>query len=183
MNSNTQLIYERMQEIARQPHTMFVAQMVAGSYVASNNTISVRIQGWDMPVEGVRLGVLSVEQLPMLWVPEDDSMLIVCTIYGMGEWYVLQAAKVRKVVLTIGDAELAVDILGISMKKGHTLLQLSAAACTLKTERESLYQILYDLLQAITSITVATAAGTSGIPTNVADFLRIQGRLGLLLEH
>ena len=83
----------------------------------------------------------------------------------------------------LGMAEFAVINLWNRLKKGITLLQLSAGAWTLKTERESLYQILYELLQAITSITVATASGTSGIPTNVADFLRIQARLGLLLEH
>lgn len=183
MNSNTQLIFEHLQDIARQPPTMFVGHMLAGSYVASSNTVSVQIQGWNMPVEGVRLGVLSVEQIPTLYVPEDGSMLIVCAIQGMAEWFVLQATQLRKIVLSLSDAQLLVDNHGIRLSNGHTILQMTATSCSLKTERESLYQILFDMLQAISSITVATAAGVSGIPSNVADFLRLQGRLGLLLEH
>ncbi len=52
----------------------------------------------------------------------------------------------------------------------------------LATENENLKDILNDLLDAITQLTVTTSTGASGVPINVSSFLQIKTRLDNLFN-
>lgn len=53
---------------------------------------------------------------------------------------------------------------------------------TLKTQNESLKQILSDMIDAINQITVPTGTGPSGVPINATAFTAIKERLNKLLK-
>lgn len=54
---------------------------------------------------------------------------------------------------------------------------------TIKSQNESLKQILSDMIDAINQITVPTGTGPSGIPINAANFTAIKQRLNNLLKE
>lgn len=110
----------------------------------------------DAEVLGVRLG--SSVDSGFYCVPEEDSIVLVSFISKEAA-FVSAFGKVEKVVFTASDK------------------------LVIKSEKESLKDLLEETLDAIQQITVPTGTGPSGTPVNATVFSQLSQRVSNLLEE
>ena len=154
----------------------------------------------DIPYENVLLyAVENTELKGQVLIPRIGSTVLVERIAN-DRYFVVMFSEIDKVLLTIGEktkAEISEE--NISIQTGDkTTVTVDAQNCLLQvgesmvkvTEKglrfvkggAGLKKTLEELIDAITKLTVTTGVGPSGVPVNVADFIKIKQGLNDFLE-
>lgn len=143
--------------------------------------------------------VENTELKGLVLIPKVGSTVLVERIAN-DRYFVAMFSEIEKVLLTIGEktkAEISEE--NISIQAGNkTTVMADAENCLLQvgesvvkaTEKgltiikggAGLKKTLEELIDAITKLTVTTGVGPSGVPINVADFIKIKQGLNDYLE-
>jgi len=108
MSKNRKKIVEALQGISAP-----VEDTVMSGYVKdvdeTKATMSVILNTGGQLIEGVMLHALSGSLKGIVVIPEADSDVVICSVDGSGEYMLLQADKVKKVLLDIGSMQAKVS--------------------------------------------------------------------------
>lgn len=135
----------------------------------------------DAVIHNVRLRAITDVADGCVIIPEEESDVVIGSIYGSGYYCLLQASKVKKVIIKMGNADVLVMNDEIYAKVGNTVHKMTASTHQIDTGQESMKQLLTDLIEEIKLITVTTAAGPSGTPINNPQLDAIKQRIPKLL--
>jgi len=109
------------------------------------------------------------------FVPKKESTVLVTKVDGAGtRLRVEMFSEIEKVMLTMGDESVGETALEFSITKD--------GGYKLNRGGSGLRKTLTDLCSAIEKLTVTTAMGPSGTPTNAAAFTKIKQELNDYLE-
>lgn len=136
----------------------------------------------DAVIHNVRLRAITDVVDGCVIIPEEESDVIIGSIYGTGYYCLIQASKVKKVIVKMGNADVLVMNDEITAKVGDTVHKMTASAHQIDTGNESMKQLLTDLIDEIKLITVTTSAGPSGTPINSPQLDAIKQRIPNLLS-
>ena len=184
MTKNAAKIRAGISALAGRPYEVISGTVVAGTFDTDANTISVLpTDATDdtQAIPNVTLNSVSENSNGLILYPKDDSNVIIGSIDGPGEWTLLKASDIDKLVITIGNVVYEMDSEQVNIQNGNTVLNLSDSLFKMNTSSENLFQLLKDLITYITALTVETPAGTSSVPVNIADFNNLLSRLNNLL--
>ena len=181
MNKTAIRIGDSIRNIAYKPNEIISGIVVAGSVDLTEYTMSVQPADDGAPIAGVNLNAITGSSDGVILVPADGSNVVVGCVDGPGEWVLLRASELVKVIVTIGAVTLNMDGSTIQLQNSDVVLQMTDSLFKLNTPGESFYNLLKDLINYIAALTVPTAAGTSGVPVNVASFNALLPRLDHLL--
>lgn len=183
MNRNTQKIGEALRAISVRPYEVIAGTVVEGSIDEDAYTISVQPTGDDATIiHGVLLNTIESSAFGLVLVPKEGSSVIIGSIDGPGEWVLLKANKLTTMTVTVAGALLKMTENGVEIKNGSSILEIGTHTFRMNTSSETLYQLLSDLITALTTLTVGTPAGVSTVPINVATFSTLLTRLNNLLN-
>jgi hypothetical protein len=182
MAKNATKIKAGIQALAHKPHELISGTVVPGSVDVTAYTVSVQPSNDDAPIEGVMLGTITNDANGMLLVPKDGSHVVIGCVDGPGEWTLLRAGVIDKALITIGSIKYEMDDTQVCISNGNTVFSVGTNALKIRTAGESLFQLLNDLLSAISILTVTTSTGPSSVPINAATFTTLQSRLNNLLS-
>ena len=154
----------------------------------------------DIPYENVLLyAVENTELKGQVLIPRIGSTVLVERIAN-DRYFVVMFSEIDKVLLTIGEktkAEISeenisiqtgdkttvtVDAQNCLLQVGESLVKATEKGLTFVKGGAGLKKTLEELIDAITKLTVTTGVGPSGVPVNVADFIKIKQGLNDFLE-
>ena len=154
----------------------------------------------DIPYENVLLyAVENTELKGQLLIPRFGSTVLVERIAN-DRYFVVMFSEIDKVLLTIGEktkAEISeenisiqtgdkttvtVDAQNCLLQVGESMVKATEKGLTFVKGGAGLKKTLEELIDAITKLTVTTGVGPSGVPVNVADFIKIKQGLNDFLE-
>lgn len=171
------MVYTKMTEAAR---TTFYAEIKKVDEEARTCTVKVG----NIERENVLLYAIEDEEKKgLVLIPKIDSQVIVSQMPDGSRLFVEMFSEVDKVLLTI-DEKLAVtiDAKGALIEADKTTLSVKDSGLILSRGSSGLLKTLTDLCDAIAKLTVPTALGPSGVPINMADFIKIKQDLKNYLE-
>ncbi|MDR3681541.1 MAG: hypothetical protein P4L41_16355 [Flavipsychrobacter sp.] len=167
MNEERKII-DCIRRLGRRAHELVSGTVVPGSVDITTYTCQVHLshmQPGDAPLSNVMLSAVSENGNGTISIPADGSNVIVGSMDGPGEYFIVQCSNLAKQITTIGN----------------TVLTITPAGYNVVCGSESLTKILTDLLTAISNLTVETPSGNSSVPVNLTDFNDIKTRLSNLL--
>ena len=154
----------------------------------------------DIPYENVLLyAVENTELKGQVLIPRIGSTVLVERIAN-DRYFVVMFSEIDKVLLTIGEktkAEISeenisiqtgdkttvtVDAQNCLLQVGESMVKATEKGLTFVKGGAGLKKTLEELIDAITKLTVTTGVGPSGVPVNVADFIKIKQGLNDFLE-
>ena len=154
----------------------------------------------DIPYENVLLyAVENTELKGQVLIPRIGSTVLVERIAN-DRYFVVMFSEIDKVLLTIGEktkAEISeenisiqtgdkttvtVDAQNCLLQVGESMVKATEKGLTFVKGGAGLKKTLEELIDAITKLTVTTGVGPSGVPVNVADFIKIKQVLNDFLE-
>lgn len=182
MAKNVTKIKAGIQALAYKPNELISGTVVPGSINAGAGTVSVQPSNDDAPIEGVMLGTITNQTNGLLLFPEDGSHVVIGCVDGPGEWALISAGAINKAVISIGNIRYEMDNTQVRLINGNTVFSIGTNLLKISTATESLFQLLNDLLTAISILTVTTSTGPSSVPINAATFTTLQSRLNNLLS-
>lgn len=116
-------------------------------------------------------------------IPTVKSTVVVARVAAGSHLYVELFSEVSKVLLTVGDKVAAsVDEKGCLTTVGKSTLKVTEQGFTVERDGAGLKKTLDALLDALAKLTVPTGVGPSGVPVNVADFVKIKQELTKYME-
>lgn len=137
----------------------------------------------DIPYQNVLLyAVENVKLKGPVLIPKIGSTVLVERIAN-DRYFVAMFSEIEKVLLTIGEktkAEISEE--NIRIQVGESMVKATKNGLTLVKGGAGLKKTLEELIDAITKLTVTTGVGPSGVPINVADFIKIKQGLNDYLE-
>ena len=145
-------------------------------------TCTVVMEG--IPYENVLLHAVENAELkgPVL-IPKIGSTVLVERIAN-DRYFVAMFSEVEKVLLTIGEkTAVAVDTENCLLRVGNSMVKATEKGLTFVKGDAGLKKTLEELIDAITKLTVTTGIGPSGVPINIADFIKIKQGLNDYLEE
>ena len=181
MNKNAERIKNSIKDIAQKPDVIVSGKVVAGSMDETNCSINVQPSAGGKPIVGVLLNSILNSSDGMVLYPADDSDVIIGSTDGTGEWFLLRANKLTKVVVKIEGVVLQVDANKVDIENGNVAFSIGNDLFRMKTASESLFALLRDLITYLTELTVTASGSASSVPINVADFSNLLTRLNNLL--
>jgi len=181
MNRNIMKIKAGIRALANTPYIIVSGTVVAGSLDEGAYTISVLPSNDSAPIEQVMLTTVTENDKGVVLFPKDKSNVIIGCVDGLGEWVLLRAGELEKVIVTIGNVKYEMDETQIDIQNGSTVFNIGTAVFKMNTASESLLQLLQDLITGLTLLTVPTPSGPSGTPFNSATFTALLSRLNNLL--
>jgi hypothetical protein len=148
----------------RQNVAVFVAQVIA---VNDDNTVDV-VNESGLELYDVRFRATAVDDTAgFIVTPRIGSDVIVSASGKNSEFMqVIMMSEVQSVRAEVETTELVVDSSGVKIQKGPN----------------NLGDILSDLVDAITAITVTTPVGPSSTPVNSAQFIALKTKINQLLQ-
>lgn len=166
----------RLQEAAE---TVFYGEVSAVDEGARMCTVVME----DIPYENVLLyAVENTELKGQVLIPRIGSTVLVERIAN-DRYFVVMFSEVEKVLLTIGEkTKVTVDAQNYLLQVGESTVKVTEKGLTFVKGGEGLKKTLEELIDAITKLTVTTGVGPSGVPINVADFIKIKQGLNDYLE-
>lgn len=182
MNKNAAKIKAGIRSLAGKPNEIISGTVIPGSIDADMYTISVQTTDDNAVIDGVMLTSITGSDDGLILFPAENSNVIIGSIDGQGEWFLIAVGAITKAQLKIGSVFYEMDGSSVTIQNGNVVLDLSAGLFKLNTAGESLYQLLKDCFTYITALTVPTPSGTSSVPVNVADFNNLITRLDNLLR-
>lgn len=154
----------------------------------------------DIPYENVLLyAVENTELKGQVLIPRIGSTVLVERIAN-DRYFVAMFSEVAKVLLTIGEntiVEVSEECVRIQsgekttvtadaekclLQVGESVVKATEKGLTFVKGGAGLKKTLEELIDAITKLTVTTGVGPSGVPVNVADFIKIKQGLNDFLE-
>ena len=193
-NEGIRRMFERrLQEAAE---TVFYGEVSAVDEEARTCTVVME----DIPYENVLLYAVENTELkgPVL-IPGIGSTVLVERIAN-DRYFVAMFSEVAKVLLTIGEnttVEVSEECVRIQsgekttvtadaekclLQVGESVVKATEKGLTFVKGGAGLKKTLEELIDAITKLTVTTGVGPSGVPINVADFIKIKQGLNDFLE-
>ena len=193
-NEEIRRMFERrLQEAAE---TVFYGEVSAVDEEARTCTVVME----DIPYENVLLYAVENTELkgPVL-IPRIGSTVLVERIAN-DRYFVAMFSEVAKVLLTIGEnttVEVSEECVRIQsgekttvttdaekclLQVGESVVKATEKGLTFVKGGAGLKKTLEELIDAITKLTVTTGVGPSGVPVNVADFIKIKQGLNDFLE-
>jgi hypothetical protein len=182
MTRNTAKIKSGIQALTHRPHEIITGTVAPGSVDSAAYTMSVQASDESAPIEGVMLNVISGDGNGLILIPKDGSNVIISSVDGQGEWALIKTSEIVKAIITIEGVTCEIDNTEVSIKNGSIVFNVGASVFKMNTAGESLFQLLNDLITALTVLTVGTGAGPSTVPTNLPTFNSLLTRLGNLLS-
>ncbi len=183
MNSKITSLKNQFESLIQRQVELRSGTVVSGSYNGDENTISVSLDASDTIVTDVKLNAVSQNTQGFYLIPENDSYVVIATIDGAGEWFLVRTSNLQKVVVLIGSVSCEIDGNTIRFNNdSDSVIEIEDRHIKINTSTESLYTWLKDLLIKISAITVPTGTGVSGLPNNSAEFNALISRLGNLLS-
>ena len=182
MNRNTIKIKAGIRALANDPHIIVSGTVAAGSLDEGAYTISVLPSDDSAPIEHVMLTTVTENDNGVVLFPKDESNVIIGCVDGPGEWVLLRAGELKKVIVNIGNVRYEMDDSQINIQNGSSVFNVGTAVFKMNTGSESLFQLLNDLITGLTLLTVTTPSGPSGTPINIATFSALLSRLNNLLS-
>ena len=183
----------RLQEAAE---TVFYGEVSAVNEGSRTCTVVME----DIPYENVLLyAVENTELKGQVLIPRIGSTVLVERIAN-DRYFVVMFSEIDKVLLTIGEktkAEISeenisiqtgdkttvtVDAQNCLLQVGESMVKATEKGLTFVKGGAGLKKTLEELIDAITKLTVTTGVGPSGVPVNVADFIKIKQGLNDFLE-
>lgn len=183
MNRNLVRIREGIQSLTSGQYELISGTVVPGSVNLTDYCVTVLPTNGEVPVDGVMLSSVINNGNGLIMVPADGSNVVIGSVDGPGEWSVIKASDVIKVIVTIGSVRFEMNDAHVNIQNGSVQFDISNSVFKVNTPSESLYQLLKDCFTYITALTVSTPSGTSSFPINVADFNNLITRLDNLLTH
>ena len=181
MTKNTAKIKSGIRSLSNKPYEIISGTVVPGSVDVTALTVSVQASDDSEPIEGVMLNAVTDESNGVILFPADGSNVIIGSVDGPGEWCLIKASELTKVIITIENVTCEMDNSQVSIQNGNVLFNISDSVFKVNTASESLYQLLKDCFTYLSVLTVTTPSGTSGVPVNVADFDNLLTRINNLL--
>ena len=183
----------RLQEAAETVFYGEVSEVNEGS-----RTCTVMMEG--IPYENVLLyAVENTELKGQVLIPRIGSTVLVERIAN-DRYFVVMFSEIDKVLLTIGEntiVEVSEECVRIQagekttvtadaekclLRVGESVVKTTEKGLTFVKGGAGLKKTLEELIDAITKLTVTTGVGPSGVPVNVADFIKIKQGLNDFLE-
>ncbi len=183
----------RLQEAAE---TVFYGEVSAVDEGARMCTVVME----GIPYENVLLyAVENTELKGQVLIPRIGSTVLVERIAN-DRYFVAMFSEVAKVLLTIGEntiVEVSEECVRIQsgekttvtadaekclLQVGESVVKATEKGLTFIKGGAGLKKTLEELIDAITKLTVTTGVGPSGVPVNVADFIKIKQGLNDYLE-
>ncbi len=182
MTKNSVKIKAGIRELASNSFEVISGKVVAGSVNTAKYTMTVQITEHSEPIPHVKLSAVAQNGNGLVLFPKDNSDVVIGSVDGPGEWTLLQSSDLDKVLITIGNVIYEMDETKFSIQNGGVAFDIGSSVFKINTPAESLYQLLSDLITAITLLTVSTSTGPSGVPINVSTFTTLLTRLNNLLS-
>ena len=159
---------------------LFYAQVV--DVDQGERTCTVEAEGCRY--EDVRLHAVADSSLKgFCFIPRQGSTVLAGRIGESNELYVAMFAQVDRVLLTIGDkVEASLDDKGVNLNVDKTVFKAADTGFTLTRNDAGLKMTLAALCEAIAQLTVSTSVGSSSVPINAVDFVKIKNELDKYLE-
>ena len=193
-NEGIRRMFERrLQEAAE---TVFYGEVSAVNEGSRTCTVVME----DIPYENVLLyAVENTELKGQVLIPRIGSTVLVERIAN-DRYFVAMFSEVAKVLLTIGEntiVEVSEECVRIQagekttvtadaekclLQVGESVVKATEKGLTFIKGGAGLKKTLEELIDAITKLTVTTGVGPSGVPVNVADFIKIKQGLNDFLE-
>lgn len=193
-NEGIRRMFERrLQEAAE---TVFYGEVSAVNEGSRTCTVVME----DIPYENVLLyAVENTELKGQVLIPRIGSTVLVERIAN-DRYFVAMFSEVAKVLLTIGEntiVEVSEECVRIQsgekttvtadaekclLQVGESVVKATEKGLTFIKGGAGLKKTLEELIDAITKLTVTTGVGPSGVPINVADFIKIKRGLNDYLE-
>ena len=180
MTKNTTRIVTGLREIVRRPY-----EVVSGIVTAIDTgmlTIDVRVCGQTDATEGVLLNTLVDNSNGLILFPKVGSNVVIASIDGPGMWCLVKASEITKAQITIEHVIYTMTGSEVNIQNGDVVFNMSDSLFKIKTQNESLFELLKDCFTYLMALTVPTSSGPSGVPVNVADFNSLLPRLNNLLK-
>jgi len=181
MTKNAAKIKAGIKALTHKPYEIVSGTVVPGSIDMEQYTISVQPSDGSDPIESVMLNAISADGNGMILYPIDGSSVIIGTIDGPGEWTILKACDLVKIVVMIGANVIEMDTNQIVFTQGSAMLTMTGGKFSMKNGSTDLNTLLGNILSHILAMTVSTGTGPSGTAINTPDFLSDQSSLGELL--
>lgn len=144
-------------------------------------TCSVKVGG--IIYENVLLYAIEKADLKgFVVIPAVGSKVLVSRIGGGDRLSVKLFSAADKIVYTVDELSVTADKEGVNILAKESNIKVTPGGLTLIRGGSGLKKTLTDLLDAICKLTVTTAVGPSGVPINVADFVKIKQDLENYLE-
>lgn len=182
MTKNGVKICAGIRELTNKPYEIISGKVKQGSIDTSNLTISVETSDGSEPIEEVTLNVCTGISNGLVLIPKEGSDIVIGTVDGPGEWSLIRASELTKAIIKIGSVTYEMDGDQVKIENGSVVFEIGSSSFKMNTAGEGLYQLLKDLITAITFLTVGTSGGPSSVPVNVATFNSLLTRLGNLLS-
>lgn len=193
-NEGIRRMFERrLQEAAE---TVFYGEVSAVNEGSRTCTVVME----DIPYENVLLyAVENTELKGQVLIPRIGSTVLVERIAN-DRYFVVMFSEIDKVLLTIGEntiVEVSEECVRIQsgekttvtadaekclLQVGESVVKATEKGLTFIKSGAGLKKTLEELIDAITKLTVTTGVGPSGVPINVADFIKIKQGLNDYLE-
>lgn len=168
MNEERKII-DSIRRLVHKPYELLSGTVVAGSVDLSKYTCSVqltRMDDGDTPLANVMLSSVSENGNGVIYIPADGSNVIVGSVDGPGEFFLVHCSDLVKVMVTIQNTILTITADGYSITRGG----------------ESLTKILTDLMNALVQLTTQSPGGTGTLsPNSSATINNITNRIPKLL--
>lgn len=116
------------------------------------------------------------------FIPKVGSHVLAARIDGSNELFITMFSEIDKILFTLADMVIQVDKDACLTRAKDSTLKITPAGITVTRGSSGLKKTLNDLLTALQELTVPTGVGPSGMPINVADFVKIQQDLNNYLE-
>ncbi len=181
MSKNIARIRDGLTSITRRQYEIIGGTVVEGSLDEGANTVSVQPDYDSPPIHDVMLLSVSDSNRGMTLTPEGGSKVVICTIDGPGLWTIIKMSELKSVSVKIGSSTLDINDTSIRLSANNSVLDIGDVM-KMKTSGESLYSLLNDLIEGITTLTVGIPSGSSTVPVNVATFKALKVRLSNLLS-
>ena len=141
----------------------------------------------------VKIGGISYEDVLLYAVVKDalkgfvalpvvGSKVLVSRVAGGDRLFVAMYSAVERIKYLVGDVEVVGDVDGCRIMAKDSKVSITPAGITVVRGGSGLKKTFETLIDAIAKLTVSTAVGPSGVPINVADFIKIKEDLNNYLE-
>src|SRR4051812_32128582 len=105
MTKNIAKIKAGLSVLTDKPYEIISGTVVPGSLDTDQNTISVQTTNYSEPIAGVMLNAVSYNGNGLILFPKDGSNVIIGSIDGPGEWTLIRASDLTKIIALIGDED------------------------------------------------------------------------------
>lgn len=119
--SNTQKIIEGIRQLTHKPYELVSGTVVPGSVDADEYTCSIRLthmDDTDTPLANVMLSAVTENGNGVIRIPADGSNVIIGSVGGRGQYFLVHCSNLAKVLVTIGDTTCQVDGDGVVFNRG-----------------------------------------------------------------